>query len=184
MKTGIRVSDAMTKSPIYVGPKESAFECVKKMVDQEVGSLIVKEDGKLLGIVTEKDFLTNLIRTKEDHSIPISKIMTKKEKMITITGDEDLYEAILTMSRENVRRLPVMSEDYILGLLTYKDILGIHPELYDLFIEKYKIKEHEEKPARQHYVEGTCPSCGNYHKLIKMRGRWSCEICKEIGTNK
>ncbi len=184
MKTGIRISDAMTKSPIYVGPEESAFECVKKMVDQEVGSLIVKEEGKLLGIVTEKDFLTNLIRTKADHTIPISKIMTKKEDMITITGEEDLYDAILTMSRENVRRLPVMSDDYILGLLTYKDILGIHPELYDLFIEKYKIREPEEKPGKQHYVEGTCPSCENYHRLIKMRGRWSCEFCKEIDNVK
>ena len=57
----------------------------------------------------------------------------------------DLYDAILFMSREEVRRLPVVEKDKFIGLLTYKDILKIQPDLYDIFIEKFKIREEKNK---------------------------------------
>ncbi|MBT3395378.1 CBS domain-containing protein [archaeon] len=178
MKTGIKVSDAMTKSPVYAKPEDTILACAEKMKEHDIGSLIIKKEGKLLGIVTETDFLAKVIANREDTSIPVKKIMTKKEDIISIAGNEDLYDAILTMSREDVRRLPVISEEFVLGLLTHKDILKIHPDLYDIFVQKYKIREPEEKPSKQHYVEGVCPSCRSYNKLTRLNGRWRCEPCR------
>jgi signal-transduction protein with cAMP-binding, CBS, and nucleotidyltransferase domain len=183
MKTGINVSDAMTRSPIFASADDSALTCAEMMAEKGVGSLIIKKEGKLLGIVTEKDFLTKIVAQKKKNTIPIKEIMTPVEKLITIAGEEDLYNAINTMSREDVRRLPVVSGEYILGLLTYKDVMKIHPDLYDIFVQKYKIRESAEKPEKRHYVEGKCHSCGSYHQLMKIQGAWKCIACRDGKTN-
>jgi len=144
METGVKVIDAMTKSPIVVGPKETLVACAQKMLDEGVGSLLVKEGEKLLGILTEKDFVDKVIAKKLDPSnTKVEKVMTKNE-MITISPKEDLYYAMVLMSRENRRRLPVLDQGKVMGLLTYKDILKIQPDLYDLFVEKFKMEGEKE----------------------------------------
>ena len=65
--------------------------------------------------------------------------------MIKIDPNQDLYDAILLMSREEVRRLPVTKEDRFIGLLTYKDILKLQPDLFDIIVENLKIREEETK---------------------------------------
>ncbi|MBT4334806.1 CBS domain-containing protein [archaeon] len=179
MKTGINVSDAMTRSPIYASANDSAIKCAEMMAEKGVGSLIIKEEGKLLGIVTEKDFLTKIVAQQKKNTTPVKEIMTSVENLITISGEDDLYNAINTMSREDVRRLPVVSDGYILGLLTYKDVMKIHPDLYDIFVQKYKIRESTDKPEQRHYVEGKCQSCRSYHQLMKVKGMWKCIACRD-----
>jgi signal-transduction protein with cAMP-binding, CBS, and nucleotidyltransferase domain len=144
MKTGIKVIEAMTRSPVIVNPNEKIITCVKKMMKKDVGSLIIAENGKLLGIATEKDFVNRVIaKNLNINEIKINKIMSTK--LIKISPYLDLYDAILFMSREEVRRLPVVEKDKFIGLLTYKDILKIQPDLYDIFIEKFKIREEKNK---------------------------------------
>jgi signal-transduction protein with cAMP-binding, CBS, and nucleotidyltransferase domain len=147
MKSGVKVMDAMTKTPVMVQPDETLFSCVKKMVNGQVGSLVVTENNKLLGIITEKDFMEKVLA----HNVDISKRTAKDimtTRMIHISPKEDVYNAILLMSREDVRRLPVTEGDDFIGLITYKDILKIQPDLYDIFIENFKIREEETKKDR------------------------------------
>ncbi len=140
MKTGVRVADAMTKIPIRVTPEENLLNCAQKMIEGEVGSLIVEEEGVLLGIITEKDFVNKAVANNLDMKKSKAKdIMSTK--MLKISPDLDLYDAIYFMSRENVRRLPVTEGDKLIGLLTYKDVLKIQPDLYDIFMEKFRLKE-------------------------------------------
>ena len=142
MKTGVKVMDAMTKSPIVVGPKESVLSCAKKMNDHRVGSLPVEEKGVLLGIFTERDLVNNAVAMGKDLSkTEVKEVMTGKE-MATIMPHEDVYEAILMMSRDGKRRLPVVEGDKIVGLLTYRDVLKIAPDLYDIYVEKIKMRYH------------------------------------------
>jgi CBS domain-containing protein len=141
METGVKVIDAMTKAPIVVDPKESIIVCAKLMLEKGVGSLLVKKNDVLLGILTEKDLVDKIIAKKIDPSNTfVEKIMTKTE-MVTISPNEDLHYAMLLMSRENKRRLPVVDNGKIMGLLTYKDVLKIQPDLYDLFVEKFKMEK-------------------------------------------
>ncbi len=140
MRTGIKVMDAMTKAPVVVGPEENLLKCADKMIEGDVGSLIVEENGKLLGIITEKDFVNKAIA--KDLNIKKSKAKDiMSTTMLKISPTLDLYDAIYFMSRENVRRLPVTDGEKLVGLLTYKDVLKIQPDLYDIFIEKFKIRE-------------------------------------------
>ena len=176
MKTGIRIADAMTKSPSFVDPEKSIFYCVKKMIKEEVGSLLVLDGEKLAGIITEKDLLIKVLAKDMDiKSTPINKVMSKKP--IYVGPDEDLYDAMLLMSREEVRRLPVVDKGSIVGVLTQKDILSIQPDLYDLAIGKFSIRESERKSMLDSNLEGECRSCGSYGPLEKHGKRWLCESC-------
>lgn len=140
MKTGVKVMDAMTKAPIAVGPEENLLNCAHKMIEGDVGSLIVEENGRLLGIITEKDFVNKAVAKSLDIKKSKAKDIMSTE-MLKISPNLDLYDAIYFMSRESVRRLPVTDGEKLVGLLTYKDVLKIQPDLYDIFIEKFKIRE-------------------------------------------
>jgi len=136
--------DAMTKAPILVHPDDKLIKCVNKMIKGEVGSLVVARDNQLLGIITEKDLINKALGKNLDIKKKTAKdIMTTR--MIKIDPNQDLYDAILLMSREEVRRLPVTKEDRFIGLLTYKDILKLQPDLFDIIVENLKIREEETK---------------------------------------
>ena len=144
MKTGVKVMDAMTKAPILVHPDDKLIKCVNKMIKGEVGSLVVARDNQLLGIITEKDLINKALGKNLDIKKKTAKdIMTTR--MIKIDPNQDLYDAKLLMSREEVRRLPVTKEDRFIGLLTYKDILKLQPDLFDIIVENLKIREEETK---------------------------------------
>ncbi len=142
MKTGVKVVDAMTKKPVVVGPNEDVLSCAKKMNDQKVGSLLVENKGVLLGIFTERDLISKVVsKGLNSKKIKVKSVMTRKD-MVTILPHEDVYEAILMMSRDGTRRLPVVDGKNVVGLLTYKDIIRITPDLYDIYVEKLKMRFH------------------------------------------
>src|SRR3989344_76183 len=111
MKSGIKVMDAMTKKPVWVDPKKTVRECTKLMLDKHVGSLLV-EEGK--------------------------QVMTAK--IVTITPEKDIYDAIVLMNKENLRRLPVVLNGRIIGLITLRDILTLQPTLFELIMDRIIVR--------------------------------------------
>jgi len=178
MKTGIRVMDAMTSSLISIGAEESILKCTKTMIKEGVGSLVVVDGKKLMGIVTERDMLNKVIAKGLDiKETPVSKIMTKKP--IYANPDLDLYDAIVLMRLENIRRLPVVDKGDVVGLLTHRDVLSIQPELYDIVIDSFNIREKERKARLNGMMEGKCYACQTHGPLTKIGGKWLCDSCKE-----
>ena len=177
MKTGIKVTDAMTRSPSIADPDCTIYDCAMRMLNEHVGSLIVIKNRKLLGIVTERDILKRvLVKGVNIHKTKIKEVMTND--VTTISEDTDIYDAILFMSRYNTRRLPVIDENKnVKGLITQKDILKIQPDLYDILAEKFQIREIEDKPPTRNYIQGICQSCESYNTLYKTGKRWLCESC-------
>lgn len=140
MKTGVKVLDAMTRKPIVVGPDERIVDCAQKMLNHKVGSLLVKDNNKLLGIVTEKDMVEKIIAKRKGFlGKKIKEIMTRRS-IITISPMEDLYTAMIMMSDKGKRRLPVLDGREVIGLLTYRDVINLQPDLYDIYIEKLKLR--------------------------------------------
>lgn len=178
MKTGILVSDAMTINPVVVSPDLTIKECANLMKKNNVGSLIVKEDHTLLGIITEEDLVYEVIAKNLDvEKIRVKTVMVKE--VITIDPSQDIYDALVKMNKSNIRQLPVTKGNRLLGLLTLKDILKIEPQLFELISAKYQIRESERKPLRDKYVEGECENCGNYSQLYEIEGTLICEECKD-----
>lgn len=139
IKTGIKVIDAMTKKPVSVTPNDNITNCTKLMLEKHVGSLLVKEDEKLLGILTERDLVRMISLGIDPQTTKVKQIMTTK--IVTITPEKDIYEAIVLMNQENLRRLPVVLNNRIIGLLTLRDILTLQPTLFDLILSRISIKE-------------------------------------------
>ena len=139
MKIGIKVSEAMTKDPVTISKEASLPSCARKMLSHNIGAMIIKEKEHLVGIITEKDIVEAAVAKELNvKKTKVKDIMTTF--MITISPDADLSEAVGIMIRENVRRLPVVKENKLAGLLTVTDVLNEQPKLfeklYDCFIGK------------------------------------------------
>jgi len=180
MKTGIKVFDIMTKNPVCVNPEANIKKAAEVMLKKKVGGLVVTKNNKVVGIVTEKDLVRIIAKSKNTEKIHVKKIMNKRVK--TITPQEDIYSALLKMRKKDVRRLPVLDKKKLIGLLTIKDILKVQPGLFDLIIEKIKIRELRQKRVGSgKYLEGECEICGNYAQLVDTGGKLVCESCKDQG---
>jgi CBS domain-containing protein len=180
MKTGYKVCDAMTKQPVSVSPNASLQECAKIMHEEHVGAVIVKEGNVLLGIVTEQDIVRRSVINNDQPSSKKAKDIMENE-MHTIEPEKDIYDALMQMREMNIRHLPVMSDDGMIGLLTLKDVLRIEPQLFDLMVEKFEIREDEQKPiSNQIEGEGVCQQCGKYAKdLFSQEGTKVCFGCRD-----
>lgn len=143
MKTSYKIGDIMTEEPVTISPKTTIQECARIMEEKHVGSLIIKED-RLLGIITEQDIVRKAIALGiEPKTTPVREIM---EKNLFMVGPEaDIYDALVLMNEKNIRHLPVVSNKRMVGFLTIKDILKVQPQLFDLVVEKFELREQERK---------------------------------------
>lgn len=179
MKTGYKVCDAMTKKPITISPNLSLQECAKIMAEEHVGAVIV-HSKELHGIITEQDIVRKAVILDGNPSVmKSSEIM--ETMMHTIEPEKDIYDALVHMKNKNIRHLPVVSDGKMVGLLTLKDILKIEPQLFDLLVEKFEIREEERKPINnQKEKEGICQECGKYaEELLDKEGVLLCFRCAE-----
>jgi CBS domain-containing protein len=147
IKTGYTVGDAMTMNPITISSSKTLRDAAKMMKDDHVGSLLVKENDQIIGIITERDIVKKAVAAIGNPSLrKIKEIMATD--LVTTTPDEDIFEALRIMRDYNFRHLPVKHEGKIVGLVTLKDILKIEPDLYEILVEKIQLREEERKPIK------------------------------------
>ncbi len=118
----VRVRDAMTKNPVVINPESTAIEAARVMKEIGVSALpVVDIDGRLKGIVTERDFVWKIIAEEKPYNTPISEIMTKD--LVVIGENETIRDALRLMNRFKVRHLPVIDEKgRLIGILSLRDI--------------------------------------------------------------
>jgi CBS domain-containing protein len=185
MKTGYKVSDVMTHVPVFVKPNATLEKCAIEMRDKKVGTIIIKEGDSLLGVLSERDIVRKVVaeakkfleKGKNTSNIKVSEIMTKD--LITVDPNKDIFEALNMMKEFDIRHLPVIHEKKLVGMLTMKDILKIEPQLFEILVEKIKLREESRKPINRIIKdEGICELCGNYvEKLEYKAGSLVCLSC-------
>jgi len=115
------VKDYMEKDVPTLGDTATVTEAAKKMAKAGKGFLVILKEGQPSGIVTEHDFVQKVIAKELDpKKLLIGQIMSTP--LITIDPDEDLLKASQVMRENNVRRLPVVRDDIIYGIITANDI--------------------------------------------------------------
>jgi len=178
MKTGVKVIDAMTREPVSINPNKTIEDCAKLMLKKGVGGIVVVEGKKIIGMITEKDLVERVIaKNKDPRKVKIADVMSKK--IIGVKPNVDLYDALVEMRDSNVRRLPVIHDGKLVGLLTEKDILKIEPSLFDLIVEKMEVAEETGKPVFVKGLKiGKCEECGYEARLFDIDGKRLCNICK------
>ena len=178
MKTGYKVYDCMTTKPVSVTPDTSLQQCAKVMAKNHVGALVIKDDHQSKGLITEQDIVRKVIAKGIN---PLTKkvgdFMAKK--LLTVSPNDDIYDALIKMRDSNIRHLPVVDKGKMVGLLTLKDVLKIEPSLFDLLVEKFELREEKRKPIdRVIQNEAICQACGAYSEdITKVKGSLLCERC-------
>ncbi len=183
MKTGISVIDAMTKKPVTADPDMTVQQCAIKMRDGNINSMIIQKDGHIEGIFTDEDIVHKVVAAgRQPSEVACRDVMSRS--VITISPDADLYEAMVQMRDSSIRHLPVTDGDELIGFLTMKDILKIEPDLFDLIVEHFEIREEETKPINREPAQfaqvQVCESCGSdVSGLQEVYGTMMCEECRE-----
>lgn len=129
------VRELMHKELAAILPTSTIYEAAVRMKKDKIGSvLIVDEGGGLKGIVTDRDLALAVAADRRDpNSTFISEIMTADP--VTIKTDDSIEHALRIMRKENVRRLPVIENGKLSGILSSADIAVELKEEFDNFIE-------------------------------------------------
>jgi CBS domain-containing protein len=123
MKT---VKDAMTAEPVTVSRATSVEEAASLMASGEFGPLPVVEDAELIGIVTDRDLVIRVLaKGRDPRETTVGDVYTKDP--VAVPADEGLDEALGLMERHQVRRLPVVKEGRLVGMLSQADLARAQP---------------------------------------------------------
>jgi CBS domain-containing protein len=117
------VSVLQPKKPITVRPSSTVRETIEMMLDRDIGAmLVVAEDGKLLGIFSERDLLTKVVGLQEAYAeLPVKQFMTPNPE--TVTATDTLAFALHKMDVGEYRHLPVLRDGLPVGVISVRDML-------------------------------------------------------------
>jgi signal-transduction protein with cAMP-binding, CBS, and nucleotidyltransferase domain len=177
-KTGYTVGDCMTQNPLKTNPKTTVQDCAILLKKNKLGSILVVENNKPVGIVTNQDLVYRVLATGLDLKTQISKIMSKN--VILISPDIDIFDALEVMNKNVIRHLTVAKDGVLVGYLTLKDILKIEPTLFDLYVSKIDARlSGDNKLYSVSDEEGICENCGEYSQVLnEVEGLRVCSHCK------
>ena len=116
-----KVRDAMTAEPRSAEPSQSLVEAAQVMKREDVGSLPVVEGGRLLAVLTDRDIVVRAVAEGVDLQATRVGDVASREP-VTVGPEEDLDEALRLMARHQVRRLPVVDEQRLVGMLAQADV--------------------------------------------------------------
>jgi len=142
----MQVKDIMSRNVVTITPDATVLEAAKKMVENNVKFLIVTENERLVGIVTEWDFVKKIAKGgKEILNAKLETIMTKK--VIVITPETTITEAAEIMLANNIKRLPVVENNVLIGVVTAMEILLAEPKLIEQVAELFLTTEKQKSVA-------------------------------------
>ena len=117
----ILVEDVMTKAIISVTNETTVFQVAKMMEQGGIGAVLVKKNGHLSGIITDRDYATKIVAHNLPSDTPVEQIMSSP--LITINFDESISDAAERMTSKKIRKLAVTDNGNIIGLITSTDLV-------------------------------------------------------------
>lgn len=120
------VRDLMNSSVVSITPQESAALAARLLSRHDLGSLpVCRQDGVILGIVTDRDIVTRCVAAGEDPSrVPVQDIMSLQP--ITVSPGDDVRSAARQMAVAQIRRLPVVEDGAVVGMVSLGDLARNH----------------------------------------------------------
>jgi len=118
----ILVKDIMTKALISVEPGTTVFQVAKMMEHGGIGAVLVKKDGTTSGIITDRDFAIKIATQKLPLETPVDKVTSYP--LQTINSSETILTAADQMSSKKIRKLAVVEDGKIVGIITSTDLVN------------------------------------------------------------
>lgn len=114
-----KVRDIMTDGVDSCSLLDNVYEVAVKMKELNVGAIPIVDNDKLVGMITDRDIVLRCVAEKNPPSSKVEDIMSKD--LITVTKDMDAHEAANLMAKHQVRRLPVVEGDQLVGIVSLGD---------------------------------------------------------------
>ena len=107
-----------------ISPDATVFDALKLMAEKEIGALVVLEDKKMVGILSERDYARKIIlKGKASKETAVREIMTSK--VISARPDQKVSKCLSLMTKHSFRHLPVLEKEKLVGILSIEDVKGV-----------------------------------------------------------
>lgn len=107
---------------LTIDPDSTVYDAIKLMADHQVGSLLVMDKEKLLGIITERDYSRNVIlKGKSSRDTPVNDIMTTN--ILCVQPEKSVEECMALMTDKRVRHIPVVKNSSVIGIISIGDLV-------------------------------------------------------------
>ena len=122
MKTVRDLLQGKGRTLCTIGPDARVFEALTVMAEKDIGALLVLQNDKLVGILSERDYARKVIlQGKSSHDTPVREIMT--ERVICVQPGNTIDECMALMTDKRIRHLPVIENDKLVGVLSIGDLV-------------------------------------------------------------
>jgi len=154
VKVLLKVKDVMVTNVVTVDVGVNVRKAVERMNNQEIGCLVVLEKGNFAGILTERDVLKRIVaKARNPEKTLVGDVMSKP--LIVVDPEAGLEEALELMFKKRVKKLTVVKDKELVGLVTMTDIARIHTAMVEhmkRLAAKYDIPKRMEKVIRYYIV--------------------------------
>lgn len=123
VKSSVQLRDIMQRDVVTAGKEISIVEASKLMEEHDISCVVIEKDGVPLGIVTERDMVRKVIIKGMDRNTSVEKVMTSP--LVTLGMTEEVIRGVKLMVENGMRRLPVVQNGKLVGIVTATDVLGL-----------------------------------------------------------
>ena len=122
MATVMQLLDQKGHEVLSIGPDDSMFKAIKKMADNDVGSLVVREGEKLVGIITERHYARNVfLKGRSSPETTVREILSTH--VVCARPEQSVEECMAVMTDKAVRHLPVLERKQLIGIVSIGDLV-------------------------------------------------------------
>ncbi len=177
MSKDVLVKEVMKAKPVIVQPFTTVLEAARIMKEKKIGNVIVAEVNHPIGILTESDIIKKVVcGAKNAQDVSVEEVMSTP--IIVTEPYITLQEALKIMGKCNIRRLPVIENNELVGIITQRDISQLSPALTEIAHEWSTITEKDEAYLQSQTFSGKCEDCSELSTNLKsVDGRLLCETC-------
>jgi CBS domain-containing protein len=118
----VAIADVMSPRVVSVRPDETVQVAISRMLEENIGSVAVCEEHRLVGIFTERDVLRLAGEGAAFDQLPVRDVMTRT--LVTVPPDVDLIDAARLMGEKKIRHLPVLQGEHLLGIVGIREVMG------------------------------------------------------------
>ncbi|XRO75294.1 CBS domain-containing protein [Methanocaldococcus sp. 28A] len=181
----IPVSEVMSFPVITATKDMTIYDVANIMSEKNIGAVVIVENNKPIGILTERDIVKRVVsKNLKPKDVLVEEVMSKK--IITIPQNVSITEAAKIMATHGIKRLPVVKDGELVGIITQSDIVKVSPELLAIAEEYASIIPEENDTISldtdeftEEYINGICENCGYQGRVRLYHGRYLCDECIE-----
>ncbi len=131
----------------HIHPEDTVFDALKLLAEHEVGALMVMDHGKLVGIISERDYTRKVaLQGRSSKDTRVSEIMTRD--VAVVSPHTARHDAMALMSQKRIRHLPVLDGDTVLGMISIHDLMGDLIADHELTIQQLESYIYDSPPVR------------------------------------